>query len=97
MTLIERPAIDADVALIAVRLLALLAAIVARLTQALHRAVVEQPMIAMMWLDVITDRGRADDPARFTHRAQRMHPELQLSPAHPERAAVKKMPGSGLV
>jgi hypothetical protein len=54
-------------------------------------------MIAMMWLDVVADRGRADDPARKTHAAQRVLSELRLGSADPGRAAVQVMPLSGLV
>lgn len=92
---IDRPAINPDVALVAVCFQLFLAAAVAVL--ALQFPEIEQLMITMVRRDVVRDGGRGDRLPRQTHAAQRTFCELQPGPTLPAPGVVEVMMATGLL
>ena len=88
MPRINRPTVDADLATVADLGLAALRvgrplARMAIPTQALQRAEQEAVPVAVVRLDMIGDRGRADISLLAADPAQRLEPELMLRPLAP--------------
>jgi hypothetical protein len=92
MIWIERPAVEANVRAETVRLDRPLRGVVASLAQALERTKPEFVDVAVMWLDVIADHRRSDEPAFCAVLAERVYAQLMRSDSRPASRGVPLVP-----
>jgi hypothetical protein len=97
MVWIDGPAINPNIALIAVHLQLFLTRAVTVLAQRLQLPPIEQLVVTMVGRDVVRHGGRGDHVPRQAHDAQGMFLELCLSSTLPTPCIVEVVMATGLL